>query len=238
MNPVLKRVLTGLTIGAAVIGIVLFSPLSVIWPLAAVLAMLAVCEFCALIFKKCPQLTGWTGFGCLFGAAVIGGGLLVLPLIVQFFGDAPCGSFRLGNVMLLYVLAIVKFSDVGGFAFGLTSAKLMRGGNHKLCPTISPNKSWEGLFGSVFCSCLVSCAFMGVTGFGWGDSIFLGVVAALVGTAGDLVESKFKRWVGVKDSSTLKITNGMGGMLDMFDSLIFAPAVIYWILGLAGTASC
>jgi phosphatidate cytidylyltransferase len=58
------------------------------------------------------------------------------------------------------------------------------------------------------------------------------VTAAIVGTAGDLVESKFKRWVGVKDSSTMKITNGMGGFLDMVDSLLFAPAVIYILMGL------
>ena len=238
MNPVLKRVLTGLTIGAAVICTVLFAPMSVIAPLVAVLALLAIVEFALLIKMKCPRPTGWTGLGFLFGAALIGGGLIMLPMIARLYGDAPCGGLRLGNVMLLYVIAIVKFSDVGGFAFGLSSAKLMKGGNHKLCPTISPNKSWEGLFGSVFCSCLVSCAFKGVTGFGWGDSVFLGVVAALFGTAGDLVESKFKRWVGVKDSSTMKVTNGMGGFLDMFDSLLLAPAVIYFILGLAATASC
>jgi phosphatidate cytidylyltransferase len=137
-----------------------------------------------------------------------------------------CGPFRLGNVMLLYVIAIVKFSDVGGFAFGLTSAKLMKGGNHKLCPTISPNKSWEGLLGSVAVSSLVSCLFMGATGFGWAKSLALGAAAALLGTAGDLVESKFKRWVGVKDSSAMKITNGLGGILDMIDSLLIAPPVL------------
>ena len=160
------------------------------------------------------------------GAAVIAGGLLSLPAIAAHYGEEPCGSLRLGNVMLLYVIAIVKFSDVGGFAFGLTSARLMKGGNHKLCPSISPGKSWEGLFGSLVCSCAVSCAFIPASGFGVGKALAFGCAAALVGTAGDLVESKFKRWVGVKDSSTLKITSGMGGILDMLDSLIFAPAVL------------
>ena len=50
--------------------------------------------------------------------------------------------------------------------------------------------------------------------------------AALLGTAGDLVESKFKRWVGVKDSSAMKMTNGLGGILDMIDSLLIAPPVL------------
>ena len=54
--------------------------------------------------------------------------------------------------------------------------------------TISPNKSWEGLFGSVAVSSLVSCLFMGATGFGWGKSLALGAAAALFGTTGDLVE--------------------------------------------------
>ena len=56
-------------------------------------------------------------------------------------------------------------------------------------------------------------------------ALAFGVTAALVGTFGDLVESKFKRWVGVKDSSTF-MPAGMGGLLDMFDSLLFAPAVL------------
>ena len=163
----------------------------------------------------------------LTGVLLIGYGLLSLASVPLRYGESEmCGPFRLGNVMLLYVIAIVKFSDVGGFAFGLTSAKLMKGGNHKLCPTISPNKSWEGLFGSVAVSSLVSCLFMGATGFGWGKSLALGAAAALLGTAGDLVESKFKRWVGVKDSSAMKMTNGLGGILDMIDSLLIAPPVL------------
>ena len=230
MNPILKRTLTGLAVGVVVICASLFAPPVAIMPVVACLAVLAIAEFGVLLFKK--SAGGLSVVAFLFGAAIIACGLWALVLVQQRYGDATCGGLRLGNVMLLYVIAVVKFSDVGGFAFGLTSAKLMKGGNHKLCPTISPNKSWEGLFGSVFASCLVSCCFMGATGFGVVKSLACGVTAALVGTAGDLVESKFKRWVGVKDSSTMKITNGMGGFLDMIDSLLFAPAVLYFLMGL------
>ena len=230
MNPVLKRTLTGLAVGAVVICAALLAPPVAIMPVVACLAVLAIAEFGVLLFKK--SAGGLSVVAFLFGAAIIACGLWALVLVQQPYGDATCGGLRLGNVMLLYVIAIVKFSDVGGFAFGLTSAKMMKGGNHKMCPTISPNKSWEGLFGSIFASCLVSCAFMGATGFGVVKSLACGVTAALVGTAGDLVESKFKRWVGVKDSSTMKITNGMGGFLDMVDSLLFAPAVLYFLMGL------
>ncbi len=217
MNPVLKRTLTGLTIGAAVIVAVLFAPVVAIQSVVGALTALGVAEFVALLHKK-TRSVGIGFFGAvLLGALLIAAGLWFLPLTAQHFG----------NLMLLYVIMVVKFSDVGGFAFGLASAKLMKGGNHKMCPTISPGKSWEGMCGSIFASCLVSCCFMGATHFGWGKSLLMGLIAAVVGTSGDLVESKFKRWVGVKDSSTMKITNGMGGVLDMLDSLIFAPAVLY-----------
>ena len=199
MNPILKRTLTGLAVGAVVICAALFAPESVIWFAVSVLTALAGMEFSVLYCNKVEigkardlalfarlagYLLGWAVVSCL----------VVLAFMPSRYGDATCGPFRLGK--------------------------------------ISPNKSWEGLFGSIFASCLVSCCFMGATGFGVAKSLVCGVTAALVGTAGDLVESKFKRWVGVKDSSTMKITNGMGGFLDMIDSLLFAPAVLYFLMGL------
>jgi len=234
MNPILKRTLTGLAVGAVVICAVLFVPRRVLEVVMFVLCLLVFAEYCSLLAIKARAQGKKESSWCLvlLGLCLIPAGIGMLAKIADVHGDEMCGPFRLGNVMLLYVIAIVKFSDVGGFAFGLTSAKLMKGGNHKLCPTISPNKSWEGLFGSIFASCLVSCSFMGATGFGVAKSLACGVTAALVGTAGDLMESKFKRWVGVKDSSTMKITNGMGGFLDMVDSLLFAPAVLYFLMGL------
>ena len=218
MNPVLKRTLTGLTIGAAVIAAILTAPLPVFpWVIGA-LVVLASAEYAQLLWRKRSEL------GFVFYLA-----MLVIGVIIIANGLFPLARIaERGNVMLLYVIAIIKFSDVGGFAFGLTSAKLLknRGGNHKLCPLISPGKSWEGLFGSLVFSSAVSCAFMPWTGFAVGKAVLLGVIAALTGTVGDLVESKFKRWVGVKDSSAWKITNGMGGFLDMFDSLLIAPSVL------------
>ena len=206
-----------MAVGAAVIAAVLLAPAWAVMPAVALLIVLAFVEFLLLLQKKWPRIDSARRILCMAaGMAVIGFGLWALVEI----------ALRHGNVMLLYVVAIVKFSDVGGFAFGLTSAKLLKGGNHKLCPTISPGKSWEGLLGSVVLSCAVSCAFLPFTGFAVGKALAFGASAALLGTAGDLVESKFKRWVGVKDSSTLRVTNGMGGILDMLDSLIFAPAIL------------
>lgn len=226
MNHIVKRTLTGLAVGAAVIVAVLLAPPCAILPAVGGLIALAVAEYAVLLFRKVP-IASFAGVVMgLVGAVVIAVGLLALPAIAVHYGDEPCGRFRLGNVMLLYVVAIIKFSDVGGFAFGLSSAKLMKDGNHKMCPSISPGKSWEGMLGSVVFSCAVSCAFIPATHFAVGKALAFGAAAALLGTAGDLVESKFKRWVGVKDSSALKITNGMGGILDMLDSLIFAPTLL------------
>lgn len=216
MNPILRRVLTGLVIGAAVIAAILLTLPQWMAPVVYALILLALVEFALLLKRKFP-LSAW---GVLVGIV----GLLVIPF--GLLSLLKIAYLQNGNKLLLYVVAIVKFSDVGGFAVGVTTAKMMKGGNHKLCPSISPGKSWEGLFGSLLFSSLVSCAFIGITSFPVWKAILFGVVAALVGTAGDLVESKFKRWIGVKDSSAMAFTNGMGGFLDMIDSLLFAPAVL------------
>lgn len=140
-----------------------------------------------------------------------------IPFMLTFFMMIPV---LCGMKWLLYIIAIVKISDMGGFAFGKAFGK------HKMCPTISPNKSWEGLAGSVFASCLISCAFIPMTDFEWYKALAFGIAAASVGTLGDLVESRFKREVDVKDSATF-MPAGLGGFLDMFDSLIFAPALFF-----------
>ena len=213
MNPIAKRTISALTTAALVVLAIIYAPVSLIGPVVSLLIVLAFVEYLLLLNKKFgtfAKAPWWCGLGL-----VVLCGLLALPLAAKWHG----------NLMMLYVIAIVKISDMGGFAFGVSSAKLMKGGNHKMCPTISPNKSWEGLAGSVAASCILSCCFIPITGFIWWKALAFGVTAALVGTFGDLVESKFKRWVGVKDSSTF-MPAGMGGLLDMFDSLLFAPAVL------------
>lgn len=143
-------------------------------------------------------------------------GILYIPVMLSLFIRIP---IEFGVPTLLYLIAIVKFSDMGGFALGMLFGK------HKMCPKISPKKSWEGLGGSILGACLMSAAFMLVTHFAFPKAIGFGVAAALIGTAGDLIESCMKRECGVKDSATF-MPAGMGGFLDMFDSLIFAPALL------------
>ena len=220
MNPIAKRTLTALTTAALVATAIVYVPTGWLPWAFAVLSSLAVAEFAALLARKINPRSVNFWIALVAGALILSAGLFALPVTAR----------KYGSLMMLYLIAIVKFSDMGGFAFGLGSQKIF-GHNHKMCPTISPNKSWEGLLGSVIGSILMSLAFMQITSFSVAKAVIFGVVAALVGTAGDLVESKFKRWVGVKDSSAMKITNGMGGFLDMFDSLIFAPALLLQFIG-------
>lgn len=214
----MRRIVTALTTAALAVCAILFAPVAWFRPVCLALAALAGLELALLLRRKVREERLKTvGAAVLFGA-LIAVTFSVLPLIARQFG----------NVMLLYVIAIVKISDMGGFAFGVSAQRLF-GRTRKLCPSVSPNKSWEGLFGSVFGSCLVSCAFLPLTQFGVPKALAFGVAAALVGTLGDLVESKLKRWVGVKDSATF-MPAGLGGFLDMFDSLLLAPALLLWFI--------
>ena len=214
MNPILRRIITALSTAALAVAAILYAPVAWFRPVCLVLAVLAGVELALLLRMKAS-----TEKAKAYGAAILFGALIAVA-----FSVLPMIAVRFGSVFLLYVIAIIKISDMGGFAFGIGSLKLF-GKTHKLCPTISPNKSWEGLFGSVFASCVVSCAFIPATAFPLPKALAFGVAAALVGTLGDLIESKLKRWVGVKDSATF-MPAGLGGFLDMFDSLLLAPTLL------------
>ena len=134
---------------------------------------------------------------------------------------------------LLFVILVTKAMDTGGYIFGMLSSKLMPGGNHKLCPSISPKKSWEGVAGGIALSvavawCLYRCfpewnfeVWMGNLRL-W-KFVAFGVVLALASIAGDLTESALKRKCGVKDSGNW--IPGMGGALDVLDSFIYVAPV-------------
>jgi phosphatidate cytidylyltransferase len=129
------------------------------------------------------------------------------------------GSDR-GEWWTLAALIIVVFTDVGAYASGL------RFGRHKLAPAISPGKTWEGFAGSL----VVAIAFGAVLGplvleQPWWVGGIMGLLLALVGTAGDLTESLIKRDLGIKDISTW--LPGHGGFLDRLDSILPSAAVAY-----------
>ncbi len=102
-------------------------------------------------------------------------------------------------------------------------------GKHKIAPTISPGKSWEGFIGgtvfAVVMGIINAVLFQEIDMVNW---IIIALIAVVFGTLGDFFESKFKRELGIKDSGN--IMPGHGGFLDRFDSLLFAaPMVFVWL---------
>lgn len=123
-------------------------------------------------------------------------------------------------IVLAFVLTWA--SDIGGYAVG------MNWGKHKMTPVLSPSKSWEGAAGCIMFTVVASLVFAYVTGAPylvlW---LALGIVASVTAQLGDLLESAFKRYFGVKDSGHL--IPGHGGVLDRFDSFIFVLPLVYLI---------
>ncbi len=154
-------------------------------------------------------------------------GFLYVPFLWSFFvriflSGNPAEPAYAG----FYLIVAMKVADTGGYFIGT------RFGKRRLAPVISPKKSWEGLVGGiVFCLAAnliwwaVSGGKLGAFDFSLLDALALGILFPLVGTAGDLVESVFKRAVGAKDSNTM--VYGLGGILDMIDSILFVSPLLY-----------
>ncbi len=121
-----------------------------------------------------------------------------------------------GLKLTLYVLGIIIATDIGAYAVGKTL------GGPKLLPSISPNKTWSGLFGGVVAAMVLSMASIVYTPFpdNITEAVMVGILLALIAQAGDFFESWMKRVSGVKDSGT--ILPGHGGLLDRLDGYMFA----------------
>jgi phosphatidate cytidylyltransferase len=138
-----------------------------------------------------------------------------------------------GPSLLAFLLCVVWAGDIAALYIGKAY------GRHKLAPTLSPNKTWEGAVASVVGSLLVGLllvfladvlgrhgssllAYPGSV-FRW---VFLAVLLNVAAQVGDLVESALKRGAGVKDSGTL--LPGHGGVLDRIDALLLAAPVLWY----------
>ena len=132
-----------------------------------------------------------------------------------------------GN-MLLSLMVMLWCTDVGAYLLGSTLGQMF---GHRLFPSISPKKSWEGFFGGLVCSVAgaVVLRVAGLLELSLADAIAVGVIICIFGVLGDLVESQLKRNFGVKDSG--RIMPGHGGMLDRFDGALLAfPVAIVYII--------
>ncbi|WP_418277298.1 phosphatidate cytidylyltransferase [Isoptericola jiangsuensis] len=144
-----------------------------------------------------------------------------LPFLAGFvllILDQPNGELR---VVLFVLLAVAN--DVGGYVAGVIF------GRHPLARSISPKKSWEGLFGSV--ALAVAVGVVGavfVLDAPWWLGVALGVLTAVTATLGDLAESLIKRDLDLKDMGSL--LPGHGGVLDRLDSLVITVPFVYLVL--------
>ena len=130
--------------------------------------------------------------------------------------------------LMLALFILIWVNDSGAYIVGSLMAK-RKGGNHKMFPRVSPAKSWEGLIGGFIFDLIAGYVFFLVgwtTNMGLANSLLFALIVGVFGTLGDLMESLFKRTLGVKDSG--KLMPGHGGALDRFDSLLLAVPVVYF----------
>lgn len=158
----------------------------------------------------------------LFGPVYTGFMLSAVVLIRAAVAGFP------GALLSIGVCASLWVSD--SFAYMVGS----RLGRHKMAPRISPHKSWEGFFGGIAGSVLIWLILWGTGLYGLSlpYAVLCGVLVSILGVFGDLIESRIKRGVGVKDSGDLM--PGHGGMLDRSDSLILGCITAHLLLSLGG----
>ena len=176
----------------------------------------------------------------LLFAFVIKGGLSTVSVSVTVLGVAWIG-LGLAHALLLRdidehgVLAVytVLLAVWAGDAAAYFIGRLV--GRHKLAPTVSPGKSWEGLIAGTVAT--VAVTFIAVYEQSFltiAESLVLGVVIAIVAPLGDLFESALKRDADVKDSG--RLLAGHGGVLDRIDALLFAWVAAYYVILAFGAA--
>jgi phosphatidate cytidylyltransferase len=202
----------------------------------------------ALLYLLCAIADGqWPELGILRWATWFGMALLLSeqvfrrnrPGSLASWATALAGAAYIGLSLSYFIrlraldqgLALVAValigtwvSDSGAYFVGITWGK------RRLAPEISPNKSWEGVWGGLATGVL-AVWLMGwlLLGLPHWQGVLLGVALVAAATLGDLAESVIKRQVGVKDSGAL--IPGHGGMLDRVDSLLFvAPTVYYCVM--------
>ncbi|MGA1223951.1 MAG: phosphatidate cytidylyltransferase [Phycisphaerales bacterium] len=165
------------------------------------------------------------------GSLMLAGG----TLLAGVYGGVLLGFWlliRLEHSPWLLVGAVLttKSCDIGAYFTGMSI------GRHKMIPWLSPKKTWEGLAGGIITASAVGALLAhlstthgeGADRLPWWIGAISGALVAVFGQAGDLAESAFKRDAGVKDSG--RTIPGMGGVLDVLDSPLFAAPVVYWLL--------
>lgn len=151
--------------------------------------------------------------------------LAYIPFLASFLLVMAEEDDGLRRIMTLVVL--VACNDTFGYIFGVLLGK------HKIAPTISPKKSWEGLVGSILFTA-IGGSLMLSTYFNqsWWVGALVGLGAVVTATSGDFIESAIKRDLDLKDMGAL--LPGHGGVLDRLDSVLLTSPFIWAILNLVG----
>lgn len=190
----------------------------------------------AVFVRQFPQKYNTRPFETM-GCTLLG--IWYVPFLLSFFVDLMYGwepggwgaMPATGRTLILYLVLVVKCSDIGAY----TAGSLF--GRHKMIPRLSPNKTWEGFAGGMLLSVAVSIAFslalhgrLGNVPLPLGHAVVLGLLLGGTGVVGDLFESLLKRASATKDSGAA--VPGMGGLLDVLDSLLFGVPVLCVYIGL------
>ena len=154
-------------------------------------------------------------------------GLLYVPWLLNFIQKINFYPGIEGRFYVLHFILVTKFSDLGAYVTGSLI------GRHKMIPRISPGKTWEGFGGAIVISTLVSIGYAHLAGPRLANmtvphAAVLGILLSATAVIGDLIESLFKREAGVKDSG--RLFPGIGGILDLLDSLLFNAPLMYLYL--------
>jgi phosphatidate cytidylyltransferase len=153
-------------------------------------------------------------------------GIMYVPWLLNFIAKIDFFPKADGNghYYVLFFILVTKFSDMGAYVVGSLI------GRHKMIPRVSPGKTWEGFGGALLFSTGASLGFAALAGTRLvgmtpTHAVVLGLVLGGGAVVGDLVESLFKREAGVKDSG--RLFPGIGGILDLLDSLLFTAPLMY-----------
>lgn len=176
--------------------------------------------------KALGSLRAWYGLigmayiGLLFSGFVL---LRGLPgrIAVPLFGMADRGAW-----LMILTAACVWATDTGAYLVGRAV------GRHKLAPGVSPGKTVEGAFGGLAAGLVVGVVLGSALHLSMRQGLAVGAISAVAGQLGDLFESALKREIGIKDFG--HILPGHGGVLDRFDSLLFAVPLVYGYLRFFG----
>ncbi|MFI3891071.1 phosphatidate cytidylyltransferase [Kocuria rhizophila] len=174
-------------------------------------------------FLHRAALSQWGLMVCVYALSYLPA-VLQLPVAIHE-GKAAADGSAVGSggveagALLLFLAVVVQGSDVLQYLWGKTV------GRHRIAPTVSPNKTWEGFVGGVLSATALGAALWWLTPFTPWQAGVLALVSCLLGFVGGLVMSSLKRDRGIKDFGAL--IPGHGGILDRMDSLIFAAPVFF-----------